>query len=83
MNEIDNRATNYYIALYWSEYLAEKDPAYKEVYEKLSSSRSQIVAEFQQSQGDAADLGGYYLFEYAKTKKAMNPSKTLNEILGV
>lgn len=83
VNEIDNRATNYYIALYWAEYLAEEDPAYKEVYEQLSSERSDIVAEFQQSQGDAADLGGYYLFDYEKTKKAMNPSQSLNNILGV
>lgn len=81
MNEIDNRATNYYIALYWSEYLAQADPAYKDVFEKLSSHRSEIVAEFQKSQGDAADLGGYYLFDYEKTKAAMNPSKTLNSIM--
>lgn len=74
VNEIDNRATNYYIALYWSEYLAQADPAYKDVFEKLSSHRSEIVAEFQKSQGDAADLGGYYLFDYEKTKAAMNPS---------
>jgi len=83
VNEIDNRATNFYIALYWSEYLAEEDPAYKEMYDQLSSARSDIVAEFQQSQGDAVDLGGYYLFDYEKTKRAMNPSKTLNSILGV
>lgn len=81
VNEIDNRATNYYIALYWSEYLAQADPAYKDVFEKLSSHRSEIVAEFQKSQGDAADLGGYYLFDYEKTKAAMNPSKTLNSIM--
>lgn len=81
VNEIDNRATNYYIALYWSEYLAEADPAYKDVHEKLSQSRSDIVADFQKSQGDAADLGGYYLFDYEKTKAAMNPSKTLNSIM--
>jgi len=83
VNEIDNRATNFYIALYWAEYLAEKDPAYKEVFEQLSSSRSDIVEEFKQSQGEAADLGGYYLFDYEKTKVAMNPSKTLNAILGI
>jgi len=83
VNEIDNRATNYYIALYWAEYLAEEDPDYKSVFDELSSSRSDIVAEFQKSQGESADLGGYYMFDYKKTKKAMNPSQTLNAILGL
>lgn len=78
VNEIDNRATNFYVALYWAEYLAEKDPAYKPVFDKLSGARSDVVAEFKTSQDRPADLGGYYLFDYESTQRAMNPSKTLN-----
>mmetsp|Transcript_17167 Transcript_17167/g.23578 ORF Transcript_17167/g.23578 Transcript_17167/m.23578 type:complete len:808 (-) Transcript_17167:85-2508(-) len=81
VNEIDNRATNYYIALYWAEYLAEEDDAYKPIFDKLSSARSQIVSEFKECQGEPVDLGGYYLFEPDKAMSAMNPSSTLNEII--
>ena len=81
VNEIDNRATNYYVALYWAEYLAEEDPTFKPLYEELSSNRSKIVAEFQGCQGDAVDIDGYYLPNYDMTAKAMRPSSTLNKIL--
>jgi isocitrate dehydrogenase len=81
VNEIDNRATNYYVSLYWAEYLAEKDPAYEPIFKELSSKRSEIVEEFKTAQDKPADLGGYYLFDYDKTAKAMNPSPTLNSIL--
>lgn len=81
VNEIDNRATNYYVALYWAEACAEKDPAFQPVFEQLSAARPQIVSEFKDCQGKPADIGGYYLFDYEKTKAAMNPSKTLNALL--
>jgi len=81
VNEIDNRATNYYVALYWAEYLAEADAAYKPLFDKLSSNRSKIVEEFKSCQGDPVDLGGYYLLDYKKTSNAMQPSPTLNSIL--
>ena len=81
VNEIDNRATNYYVALYWAEYLAEVDPAYKPLFEELSSNRGQIVEEFKNCQGDQVDCGGYYLFDYKHTSESMRPSNTLNAIL--
>jgi len=83
VKEIDNRATNYYVALYWAEYLAEKDDAYKPIFEKLSEQRSEIVEEFKQCQGEAIDIGGYYLFDYEKVSNAMKPSQTLSEILKI
>lgn len=81
VNQIDNRATNFYIALYWADFLQQQDPEYKEIFEKLSSARADIVEEFQGCQGSPADLGGYYLFDSEKANKAMNPSKTLTSIL--
>ena len=81
VNEIDNRATNFYVALYWAEYLAEADPAFKPIFEQLSSNRSKIVDEFKSSQNVSVDLGGYYLFDHEKTKSAMLPSATLNAIV--
>jgi len=81
VKEIDNRATNFYVALYWAEYLAAEDPAFQPIFDKLSNNRSQIVEEFKASQGEPVDLGGYYLFDHDKTKHAMLPSATLNEII--
>lgn len=81
VNEIDNRATNYYIALYWAEYLAEEDAAFKPLFEKLSGNRSKIVEEFKACQGDPVDLGGYYKFDYKHASESMRPSPTLNSIL--
>ncbi len=64
------------------EYLAEADPeTYGPIFEQLSSHRSKIVEEFKICQGDPVDLGGYYMFDYEKAFKAMNPSPTLNSIL--
>lgn len=81
VNEIDNRATNYYVALYWAEYLAQEDASFQPLYDQLSANRGQIVEEFKACQGDAIDLGGYYLPTYENTAKAMRPSETLNKIL--
>eukprot|EP00533_Pseudo-nitzschia_delicatissima_P003503 CAMPEP_0116090682 /NCGR_PEP_ID=MMETSP0327-20121206/7101_1 /TAXON_ID=44447 /ORGANISM="Pseudo-nitzschia delicatissima, Strain B596" /LENGTH=795 /DNA_ID=CAMNT_0003581981 /DNA_START=119 /DNA_END=2506 /DNA_ORIENTATION=+ len=81
VNQIDNRATNFYVALYWADFLAQEDDAYKPMFDALSKGRSQIVEEFKVSQGDPVDLGGYYLVDPVKVGNAMNPSKTLNNIL--
>jgi isocitrate dehydrogenase len=81
VNQIDNRATNFYVCLYWADFLQQQDPAYKPIFEKLTNSRSDIVAELKECQGEPVDLGGYYLFDADKAKAAMNPSATLNAIL--
>ena len=39
------------------------------------------MEEFKNCQGDAVDLGGYYLFDYKHASEAMRPSATLNSIL--
>ncbi|CAB9511599.1 Isocitrate dehydrogenase [NADP] [Seminavis robusta] len=81
VNQIDNRATNYYVALYWADSLQQKDPAYKAIFEALSDNRAQIVEEFKECQGNPVDLGGYYLYDPKKAFAAMNPSPTLNKIM--
>ena len=82
VNQIDNRATNFYIALYWADFLQQEDSAtYAPIYQALSENRSQIVEEFKEAQGTAVDLGGCNLVDSEKARAAMNPSATLNEIL--
>ena len=81
VNQIDNRATNYYVTLYWADFLAKEDPAYQPLFQALSEGRAEIIEEFKTCQGDPVDLGGYYLMDQVKVGKAMNPSKTLNKIM--
>jgi len=81
VNQIDNRATNFYIALYWAEALAQQDATFQPIFSKLGEGRAAIVEEFKACQGEPVDLGGYYLFDAEKAHAAMNPSKTLNDIL--
>lgn len=81
VNQIDNRATNFYVTLYWADFLSQEDPSYLPLFQALSDGRADIIEEFKNCQGDPVDLGGYYLLDSEKVSKAMNPSKTLNKIL--
>lgn len=81
VNELDNRASNFYIGLYWAEFMAEKDPEYKALAETLKNSRHDIVEELKSCQGEEQDIGGYYKLDPAKAERAMRPSKVLNKIL--
>jgi isocitrate dehydrogenase len=81
VNELDNRASNFYVNLYWAEFMAEVDPAYKELAATLKDNRKQIVEELKGCQGEPQDIGGYYRLDAAKATKAMRPSGTWNKIL--
>lgn len=81
VNEPDNRASNFYLGLYWADFMAQEDPAYADLAATLKSSRSAIVEELKTCQGEKQDIGGYYKLDDAKAEKAMRPSSTLNSIL--
>ncbi len=82
VNEIDNRATNFYVALYWAEYLAEANPSvYGDLYKQLSDARTQIVQEHIGVQGKPQDVGGYFKFDPDKADAVMRPSETMNKII--
>ena len=87
VNEIDNRGSHFYLALYWAEALAKQTDDI-ELQEKfipfaklLSDNESVIVEELNAVQGEAVDIGGYYFPNPAAASKAMCPSSTLNEAL--
>ena len=80
VNEIDNRATNFYVALYWAEYMSSLNPAYAPLYESMKSQRAKIVEEHVGVQGRPVDIGGYYKLDFQKCERAMRPSGTMNEI---
>ncbi|OMC57252.1 isocitrate dehydrogenase, NADP-dependent [Mycobacterium sp. IS-836] len=85
--ELDNRGSQFYLALYWAEQLAaqsddeELRAHFAALAEELSRNEDAIVAELAQAQGDAVDIGGYYRPDTEKTTAVMRPSKTFNEAL--
>ncbi|MFC4219947.1 NADP-dependent isocitrate dehydrogenase [Flagellimonas marina] len=87
VNELDTRGSHFYLALYWAEQLAHQNEdgelktTFGKVYEALSANETKIAQELIDAQGQAVDIGGYYLPEINKASKAMRPSETLNKIL--
>ena len=87
VNELDNRGSHFYLALYWAEALAEQSQdselqeKFKKVSQELSSNESKIVEELNGAQGNAVDIGGYFQPDQEKVSKAMRPSETFNSIL--
>ncbi|MCL6220110.1 NADP-dependent isocitrate dehydrogenase [Zunongwangia pacifica] len=88
VNELDNRGSHFYLALYWAEALAnqDKDTDLKEHFGKIASeleaNEAKIIEELNGAQGSPQDIGGYYKMNDQKTSSAMLPSETLNKILG-
>jgi len=88
MNEIDNRGSHFYLALYWAQALAKqnKDSELKahfsELAEKLTANEAKILKELVEAQGKPVDIGGYYYPSEDLVNKAMRPSETLIKILG-
>jgi isocitrate dehydrogenase len=87
VNELDNRGSHYYLAMYWAKAMSEKtgEPElaerFRPVAKALAENEAQILAELNDAQGDAVDIGGYYLPDNDKASAAMRPSATLNEII--
>ncbi|RYY80974.1 hypothetical protein EON63_16525 [archaeon] len=51
VNQLDNRASNFYVSLYWAEFMAMKDPAFTNLAAALKEARGQIVTELKGCQG--------------------------------
>ena len=89
VNELDNRGSHYYIAMFWAEALANqtKDMDLKNefatVFRDFQAHEAKITEELINVQGHSMDIGGYYYPTEALVSKAMRPSDTLNKILGV
>ncbi|NRB61355.1 MAG: NADP-dependent isocitrate dehydrogenase [Winogradskyella sp.] len=87
VNELDNRGSHFYLAMYWAEALAnqDKDDALKEEFTSiavsLKANEEKIVNELNDIQGNAVDIDGYYYPSETLTSTAMRPSETLNNIL--
>ena len=87
VNEIDNRGSHYYLALYWADAMAnnpddaELAARFRPVADALAANEDKIVAELLAAQGAPAEIGGYYQPNDELTTMAMRPSSTLNAII--
>ena len=87
VNEIDNRGSHYYLALYWAEAMAnnpddaELAARFKPVADALAASEDTIVEELLAAQGAPAEIGGYYQPADDLATAAMRPSSALNAII--
>ncbi|WP_343602860.1 NADP-dependent isocitrate dehydrogenase [Mycobacterium sp.] len=85
--ELDNRGSQFYLALYWAHELAAQsdDPElaahFAPLAKALADSEQVIVAELAAAQGEPVDIGGYYAPDAALTSAVMRPSETFNAAL--
>ena len=85
--ELDNRGSQFYLAMYWAQELAQQtdDPALQARFvplaRALTENEATIVQELSAVQGKPVDIGGYYLADAEKCKAVMRPSATFNAAL--
>merc|ERR1719239_28892 len=81
VQELDNRGSNYYLALYWAQALATRDNAWRSLARQLEEAEAEITKELMECQGEGVDIGGYYHPDPAKAEAVMRPSKVFNRII--
>jgi len=87
VNELDNRGSHFYLALYWARALADQDEDkdLKQIFAPLATALDEncdkIIEELLSVQGRSVDTVGYYHPDDAVLNKEMRPSKTFNSIL--
>ncbi|WP_020104931.1 NADP-dependent isocitrate dehydrogenase [Nocardia sp. 348MFTsu5.1] len=85
--ELDNRGSQFYLALYWAQELAaqteDADLAkhFAGLADTLAKNEDTIVKEFNEAQGKPVEIGGYYLPDPEAATAVMRPSKTFNDAL--
>jgi isocitrate dehydrogenase len=87
VNEIDNRGSSFYLAMYWAQSLAkqtkdkEMQDRFAKVAKQLAENEAKITADLLAAQGKPVDIGGYYLPDDEKTSRQMRPSAAFNAII--
>uniref|UniRef100_UPI003511FE1D NADP-dependent isocitrate dehydrogenase n=1 Tax=Abyssibacter sp. TaxID=2320200 RepID=UPI003511FE1D len=85
--ELDNRGSQFYLAMYWAEALAAQDTDaelkahFSPLAKALADNADAILKELTEVQGKEVDIGGYYKPDHAKLAAVMRPSETLNRII--
>jgi isocitrate dehydrogenase len=85
--ELDNRGSQFYLAMYWAQELAaqaedkELQAKFAGLAKSLTDNEQKIVDELKAVQGKPVDIGGYYKPSEDLVQKVMRPSTTFNAIL--
>ena len=85
--ELDNRGSQFYLALYWAQALAaQREDAelaghFAKLAAVLAENEDVIVTELNAVQGKPVDIGGYYAPDAQLTTAVMRPSPTFNAAL--
>jgi len=87
VNELDNRGSHFYLAMYWAEALSEQQEdkglqaKFTPLAIQLQVREEAIIEELNAAQGKAVDMGGYFHPDSEKLAKAMRPSAVFNAAL--
>ncbi|HPQ52742.1 MAG TPA: NADP-dependent isocitrate dehydrogenase [Spirochaetota bacterium] len=87
VGELDNRGSNFYIALYWAQSLAEQSKdtelqkRFQQIASELEANEAEIVKELNEAQGNPVDMGGYYDPDPEILERELRPSKIFNSII--
>lgn len=87
VNELDNRGSHFYLAMYWAEALANQDKddmlksRFAPVAEAMKNNEVKIITELNAAQGNPVDINGYYMPDTELVNREMRASATLNSIL--
>ena len=87
VNELDNRGSHFYLAMYWADALAnqtkdvELQQAFTKLAKELKANETTIVKELNQAQDVPVEMEGYFKPNEAILAKAMRPSATFNAAL--
>ncbi len=87
VNELDNRGSHFYLAMYWAEALAAQDKdtdlkaEFSEIAKSMEENEDKIISELNAAQGSSVNIDGYYKPDEALVYKEMRASETLNNIV--
>ncbi|WP_375252531.1 NADP-dependent isocitrate dehydrogenase [Dokdonia donghaensis] len=87
VNELDNRGSHFYLALYWAQGLASQTKnadlaaEFAPIAKAMEENEHTIINELNAAQGSPQDIEGYYSVSSDKTFAAMRPSATFNAII--
>jgi isocitrate dehydrogenase len=87
VNELDNRGSHFYLAMYWAEALAEQtedaelQAKFAGLAQQLEENETTINEELLAAQGKPVNIGGYYSPDLDMAMAAMRPSATFNAAL--
>lgn len=87
VNELDNRGSHFYLAMYWAQALAHQNEntelkaQFEPIAKEMADNETKIIEELNKVQGKPVDLKGYYWPNEEIVFGQMRPSKTLNGII--